>query len=82
MTVTMTCMTTKRKFDIDEPECVMLRNGRYAYRCDCPWEGKNGKKLRAFKFCSKDAYLAYTSAQSEHVESEQTEHSAAEPSSP
>lgn len=66
MPVTMTCMTTKKKFEVDDPPVVELKNGRYAYRCECPWEGKNGKKLVAFKFCSKDAFLSY-SGKSEHV---------------
>lgn len=56
----MTCMTTKQKFDVDNPTVVMLKNGRYAYRVKCPWEGKNGKELHAFKFCSADAYTRYT----------------------
>lgn len=55
----MTCMTTKKKFDVDEPEVVVLSNGRYAYRADCPWEGKQGKKLTAFKFCSGENYREY-----------------------
>lgn len=55
----MTCMTTKQKFNVDNPTVVMLKNGRYAYRVKCPWEGKNGKELHAFKFCSADAYTRY-----------------------
>jgi len=58
-TVSMTCMTTKNKFDVENPTVVVLANGRYAYKVDCPWEGKNGKKLTAFKFCSHDAYLRF-----------------------
>ena len=54
--VTMTCMTTKQKFEVSNPRVTVLANGRYAYRVACPWEGKNGKKLTAFKFCSKQAY--------------------------
>lgn len=54
--VTMTCMTTKKKFECVDPPCIMLANGRYAYRVKCPWEGKNGKQLFAFKFCSAAAY--------------------------
>ena len=42
-----------------------LANGRYAYRVPCPWDGKNGKKLTAFKFCSAAAYKAWQ-AKSEH----------------
>ena len=49
-------MTTKMKFDttFDEGlEVVVLRNNRYAYRAECPWVGKGGKTLSAFKFCRK-----------------------------
>ena len=55
----MTCMTTKQKFEVEEPTVVVLANGRYAFRCKCPWEGKNGKELYAFKFCSAADYEAY-----------------------
>ena len=55
----MTCMTTKKKFDVEDPEVVLLRNNRYAFKTPCPWEGKNGKKLVAFKFCSGDRYKEY-----------------------
>lgn len=57
--VVMTCMTTKQKFDVEDPPVSVLANGRYAYRVKCPWEGKNGKELYAFKFCSAAAYQAY-----------------------
>ncbi len=57
--VTMTCMTTKQKFDVDEPEVVVLANGRFAYKAKCPWEGKGGKELWAYKFCSSAAHAAY-----------------------
>ncbi len=59
MPVTMLCMTTKKKFDVEDPEVVMLSNNKYAYRCECPWEGKNGKKLTAFKFCTAAAFEDY-----------------------
>ena len=49
--VIMTCMTTKQKFEVLQPEVTVLKNGRYAFIADCPWDGKNGKKLVAFKFC-------------------------------
>ena len=52
----MTCMTTKRKFDVVDPKVSVLANGRYAYKVECPWEGKNNKRLFAFKFCSAEAY--------------------------
>ena len=67
MAVAMTCMTTKQKFDVDDPPVVILANGRYAYRVQCPWEGKNGKVLYAFKFCSAAAYRAWE-AKSEQQE--------------
>ena len=60
MKVTMTCMTTKQKFDVEDPPVIMLANGRYAYRVKCPWEGKNGKELFAFKFCSAEAYRRHS----------------------
>ena len=41
--VEMTCMTTKQKFTVEDPDVRVLQNGRYAYRVKCPWEGKNGK---------------------------------------
>jgi hypothetical protein len=49
-------MTNKQKFEVANPEVIVLRNGRYAYRCECPWKGKNDKTLYAFKFCSVKAY--------------------------
>jgi hypothetical protein len=57
--VTMMCMTTKQKFEVENPQVVVLRNGRFAYKEKCPWQGKNGKELYAFKFCSQEAYTAY-----------------------
>lgn len=57
--VTMTCMTTKQKFDVEDPPVVVLKNGRFAYRVECPWKGKNEKTLTAFKFCSSEAYDRY-----------------------
>ena len=59
--VTMTCMTTKQKFDVENPTVIVLRNGRYAFKVECPWEGKNGKQLFAFKFCSASDYEAFMS---------------------
>ena len=55
----MTCMTTKKKFDVEDPEVVVLKNGRFAFRVKCPWEGKNGKELYAFKFASATDYERY-----------------------
>jgi len=54
--VTMSCYTYKKSFEVTDPPVVRLKNGRYAYRVECPWEGKNGKTLYAFKFCSAAAY--------------------------
>ena len=76
--ITMTCMTTKMKFDVVDPEVVVLRNGRYAFKAECPWAGKNGKKLAAFKFCSAQNYKDYESkkastSQSEHLEGSEDE---------
>lgn len=72
VSVTMTCMTTKKKFDVLDPDVIVLRNGRYAYRCECPWQGKNGKRLTAFKFCSSAAHQKYKDRRS-------TEETAEEP---
>jgi hypothetical protein len=52
-------MTTKKRFDAFNPPVIVLKNGRYAYRVQCPWLGKNDKVLHAFKFCSAEAYNMY-----------------------
>lgn len=70
----MTCMTTKQKFEVDEPTVVVLANGRYAFRCKCPWEGKNGKELFAFKFCSAADYDAYSQRNKENETPQNSEH--------
>jgi hypothetical protein len=60
--VVMMCMTHKKEFDAEFDtglEAVVLANGRYAYRAPCPWTGKGGKHLTAFKFCSRAAYESY-----------------------
>ena len=57
----MSCLTTKKKFDVKNPEVVELKNGRHAYRAVCPWEGKQGKQLVAYKFTNKAAYERYQS---------------------
>ena len=77
--VVMTCMTTKKKFEVLHPPVRVLKNNRYAYRVACPWEGKNGKKLVAFKFCSYAAYQAHcdrnpSAAECEHPEEAECEH--------
>ena len=71
--VRMTCMTTKQKFDVEDPEVVMLANGRFAYKTPCPWEGKNGKQLTAFKFCSSVAYRDWTERHKQPVEEPEEE---------
>lgn len=63
MPVTMTCLTTKQKFDVENPPVIMLANGRYAYKVECPWKGKNDKVLTAFKFCGKKQYEDYMASQ-------------------
>ena len=66
-------MTTKQKFDLPASEVpvVVLANGRYAYRVKCPWEGKNGKELYAFKFCSAAAYHTWNPEKPESSDSEE-----------
>lgn len=71
--VTMTCMTTKQKFEVDEAPVVVLANGRYAYRVKCPWEGKNGKELYAFKFCSAAAHAKFAASQKVDKEEDEKE---------
>ena len=61
--VLMTCMTTKQKFEAQEPTVVVLRNGRYAYKVECPWKGKNDKTLTAFKFCGAKDYTHFMKKQ-------------------
>lgn len=55
----MTCMTKKEKFDVEDPEVVVLSNGRYAFKAECPWLGKRNQTLTAYKFCSRSEYEAY-----------------------
>jgi len=69
----MTCMTTKQKFDADEPTVVVLKNGRYAYKVQCPWPGKNGKDLYAFKFCGAADYEHYSNQQTKLTDCEHPE---------
>ena len=52
----MTCMTTKQKFEVESPNVVVLKNGRFAFKERCPWDGKDGKVLYAWKFCSRKCY--------------------------
>ena len=67
----MTCMTTKQKFNVSDPEVIVLKNGRYAYRALCPWVGKNSKPLYAFKFCTKGAYENTLKTEEKGEESEE-----------
>ena len=64
----MTCMTTKQKFTVTDPDVVVLSNGRYAYKEMCPWKGKNGKTLYAFKFCSSENYNKYIERKKDAVD--------------
>ena len=72
MAVTMTCMTTKQKFEVEHPPVVQLANGRYAYRVECPWKGKTGQTLFAFKFCSKAAFEEWVEYQQEGTDEDET----------
>ena len=69
--VTMLCLTTKQKFQVEDPDVIVLKNGRFAYKSQCPWKGKNDKELFAFKFCSRKAYAAFLDRQGS--ESEETD---------
>jgi hypothetical protein len=66
--VLMMCLTTKKTFEVEDPEVIVLKNGRYAFRAPCPWKHDSGKLLYAFKFASKQAYeefIAKNSGESE-----------------
>jgi hypothetical protein len=81
--VQMLCMTTKQKFEVESPEVVRLVNGRYAYRCECPWTGKDGRTLKAFKFASVKAFEEYSAKAAEAEEEPSTPESPkTEPNSP
>ena len=69
----MFCLTTKKKFTVENPEVVVLQNGKFCYRVECPWEGKNGKKLTAFKFASRKAYERYLERSAKEPESSDKE---------
>ena len=70
--VLMMCLTTKNTFEVETPEVIVLKNGRYAFKAPCPWKHASGKTLYAFKFASKKAYEEYTSktGDSEHNSSD------------
>lgn len=73
-TVKMLCLTTKQSFEVDNPPVVVLANGRFAYRAPCPWVGKNGKQLYAFKFCGYVDFEEYKSSiQDKDEDEEKTE---------
>lgn len=59
--VSMMCLTTKQTFEVDDPPVVLLGKVKksYAYRAKCPWPGKEGRELFAYKFCSKAEYERY-----------------------
>ena len=57
--VEMTCMTTKKKFVVEDPDVVVLRNNKYAFKTQCPWPGKNNRVLWAYKFCSARDHEAF-----------------------
>jgi hypothetical protein len=66
--VLMMCLTTKKTFEVEDPEVIVLKNGRYAFRAQCPWKHDSGKLLYAFKLASKKAYeefIAKNSGESE-----------------
>jgi hypothetical protein len=74
--VQMMCMTTKQTFETsfeEGLEAVVLRNGRFAYRSSCPWVGKGGRSLTAFKFCSREAYESYRKYSDEQEDKEESE---------
>jgi hypothetical protein len=72
-------MTTKKKFEIESPEVVVLRNGRFAFKADCPWNGKGGKPLVAYKFCSAQDWKEYCGPSEKVVEEANEEESAIVP---
>jgi hypothetical protein len=79
--VLMKCMTLKKTFECEDPEVVLLKNNRYAYKAMCPWKGKHGNDLFAFKFASSQAYRDYMqkSCKDEHSDdSGNSEHSESE----
>ena len=57
--VNMLCMTTKQHFVAENPPVKVLSNGRFAVCVECPWKGRNGRTLHAWKFCSESDHRAY-----------------------
>ena len=76
--VVMKCMTTKQNFTCDEPEVVLLKNKRFAYKAMCPWKGKCGKDLYAFKFATSKAYHDYMQKRLGTIEEHSDDDSASE----
>jgi hypothetical protein len=68
--VLMMCLTTKQTFEVEDPEVIVLKNGRYAFRAQCPWKHDSGKLLYAFKFASKKAYEEFIAKKSGESEPE------------
>ena len=69
--VLMMCLTTKQTFEVEHPEVIVLKNGRYAFKAECPWKHASGKVLYAFKFASRKAYEEYSrNGNSEHKSSD------------
>ena len=62
--VLMMCLTTKKTFEVADPEVIVLKNGRFAFRAQCPWKHDTGKLLYAFKFASKKAYQDFAAKSS------------------
>lgn len=58
-TVNMLCLTTKNTFEVVDPQVVLLKGNKYAFRAPCPWPGKRGQTLYAYKFCSRTDYETY-----------------------
>ena len=66
-------MTTKQKFTCENPRVEVLKNGRFAYKELCPWKGKGGKDLYAWKFCSRGAYDVWMQSQEPEMQSKEPE---------
>lgn len=57
--VEFTCMTYKKKFVVEDPLVIRLKNGRHAFKAPCPWRSSTGRILYAYKFCSVHDYEAH-----------------------
>ena len=56
-----------------EPDSDSAEERAVRYRVRCPWDGKNGKELYAFKFCSAAAYQKQQEAKPESPTNSDTE---------